>query len=80
VCGDVVLGGVLGVLSGVGMVAMRQVGVVGGGFMVAIEVLLGGFVVVARSVLVMLRCLSVMVRCFVGHRKFLSLFGCALST
>jgi hypothetical protein len=68
----VVLGGLFGVLLGVDVVSVRQVGVVSGGFVVAVLVMLGGFVVMARSVLVVLRCLLVMLGCFVGHEEFLS--------
>jgi hypothetical protein len=64
---EVMLGGVLGVLRGVKMVSVSQMGVVSGGFVVAVEVMLGGFVVMACSVLVMLRCLGVMVGCLAGH-------------
>lgn len=61
---EVMLGGVLGVLRGVKMVGVGQVGVMRGGFVVAVGVMLGGCMVMACSVLVMLRCLGVMVRCF----------------
>jgi hypothetical protein len=63
--GEVVLGGVLCMFRGMDLVAVREVGVVRGDFVIAIEVLLSGFVVVACSVLVMLRCLGVMMGCFV---------------
>jgi hypothetical protein len=62
---DVVLGGVLGMVGCVNMMAMSQVGMVSGFLVVALGVGRGGMVVVARSVLVMLRCLLVMMRCFV---------------
>jgi hypothetical protein len=39
---------------------------------VAFLMMLGGFVVMARSVLGMFRCLGVVVRCFFRHREFLS--------
>lgn len=64
---EVVFGGVLGVLRGVKMVGVGKVSVVGGGFVVAVGVMLGGFMVMACSVLVMLRCLSVMMGCLAGH-------------
>jgi hypothetical protein len=54
------LGGVFGVLRRVQMVSVCQVRVVSGCFVVAFKVMLGGFVVMARSVLVMFRCLGVM--------------------
>jgi hypothetical protein len=62
---DVVLGSVFGVLGGMGVVAVRQMGVVRRCFMIAGEVMLGCFMVMARSVLVMFRCLGVMLSCFV---------------
>jgi hypothetical protein len=40
------------------------VGVVRGRFVVAFQMMLCGFVVMARSVLVMFRCLGVVVCCF----------------
>ena len=67
---DVMLGGVLGVLEGVEVVAVGEVRMVGGRLVFAIQVMLGGFAVMTRSVLVMFRCLTVMMSCFVGHRKF----------
>jgi hypothetical protein len=65
----VMLGGVFGMLGGVDVMAVSQMGVVSGRFVVSLQMALGGFAVVTRSVLVMLRCLSVMMGCFVGHRK-----------
>jgi hypothetical protein len=64
---DVVLGCVLGVLCRVRVMAVGQVRVVRGGFMVAAGVMLGGFVVVTGSVLVMIRCLGVMMSGLLGH-------------
>jgi hypothetical protein len=61
---NVILGGFLGVLGGLNVVTVSQVCMVGGGFMVAILVMLGGFVVMARSVLVMFRCLDVVLCCY----------------
>ena len=61
---NVMLGGFLGVLRRLNVVTVRQVSMVGGRFMVAILVMLGGFVVMARSVLVMFRCLRVVFCCF----------------
>jgi hypothetical protein len=66
-------GGVLGVLHGMEMVGMGHVRVVRGGLVVAVEMLLGGFPVMACSVLVMLRCLGVMMGCLTGHGRLLSL-------
>jgi hypothetical protein len=54
----------LGVFGGVDGVTMSQVSMVGGRFVVAFLMMRGGFGVMARSVLVMLRCLGVMVGCF----------------
>jgi hypothetical protein len=45
-------------------VAVGQLGVVGGRFVIATLMMLCGFVVVARSVLVVFRCLGVMMCCF----------------
>jgi len=55
---------VLGMLSGIHMVTVRQVCVVCGLFMVARLMVRGGLIVVTRSVLVVFRCLLVVVRCF----------------
>jgi hypothetical protein len=65
VCLDMMLGGMLGVFGGMNVMAVSQVGVVSGRFMVAFLVMTGGFVVVTRSVLMMLRCLLVVLSCFV---------------
>ncbi len=59
------LGSVLGVFRGMNVVAVSQVRVVGGCLVVAVKMVSGGFVVVARSVLMMFRCLGVMMCCFV---------------
>jgi hypothetical protein len=67
----VVLGGFFGVALGLDVMAVRQVRVVSSDFVVAVLVMLGGFVVVACSVLVVLRCLLVVLGCFVGHEEFL---------
>jgi len=64
---EVVLGGVLGMLRGVKLVSVGQMRVVSGCFVVAVEMMPGGFVVVARSVLVVLRCLGMMMGCLAGH-------------
>ena len=60
----VLLGGFFGVILGLNVVAVRQVGVVSGGFVIAVFMMLGGFMVMARSVLVVLRCLLVVFHCF----------------
>jgi hypothetical protein len=64
---DVVLGGVLGVLSRMAGVAVSQVRVVSGLLVAAFLVMLGGCVVMASSVLVVFRCLGVVLGCFVRH-------------
>jgi hypothetical protein len=64
---DVVLGSVFCVLLGVDVVAMGEVSMVGGRFVISVEVMFRGFAVMARSVLVVLRCLGVMPSCFVRH-------------
>jgi hypothetical protein len=66
-------GSVLGVFCGVKMVCVRYVCVVSGCGVVAVEVLLGGFAVMACSVFVMIRCLGVMMGCLAGHGSLLSL-------
>jgi hypothetical protein len=60
----VLLGGVLPMLGGVGLVGVRQVCVMSSFFMVAVLVMFGGLVVVARGMLMMFSCLFVMMRCF----------------
>ncbi len=62
---DVVLRRLLGVLGGVDMMRMRQMGVVSGFLVMALGMRCRGCVVVARSVLVVLRCLGVMFSCLV---------------
>ena len=64
VCLHVLLRRVLRVLGGKNMVPVCQVRVVGSFLMVASCVMLGCFVVVARRVLKMFRCLRVVMRCF----------------
>lgn len=58
-----------GVLDGVEMVSMGYVRVVCSCFVFAVEMMLGGFVVMVCSVLEILRCLGVMMGCLVGHGK-----------
>ena len=64
-CLNVILGSVLGMLDGMNVMAMSQMRVMGSGFVVAVQVMLGGFMVMTRSVLMMFRCLRVMMGCFV---------------
>ena len=59
----------LGVLGRMRVMPVRQVGVVGGLLVIALGMRCRGCVVVARSVLVVLRCLRVMFRCFLRHSK-----------
>ena len=56
-----------GMFGRVRVVAVREMRVVGGGFVIAVGMVPGGFAVVAGSVLVMFRCVGVMFGCFVGH-------------
>jgi hypothetical protein len=64
---NVALGRVFSVFGGMNVVPMRQVCMVGSLFMVSRFVMRGGFMVMARSVFVMLGCLLVMMNCFVRH-------------
>jgi hypothetical protein len=64
---NVVLGCVCRVLAGMGVVGVRKVRVVGGLLVVALRVVLGGCMVVACSVFVMIRCLGVVLSCLVRH-------------
>jgi len=66
---NVLLRRVLRMLGGMDRVTVRQMRVVCGFFVVAFGVCRSGFVMVARSVFVMLRCLGVMLGCFVRHLK-----------
>ena len=75
---NVVLGCLLSMLRGVNVVAMGEVRVMRGSFMVPFGVMAGGFAVVARSVLVVLRCLVVMMCSFVRHANS-SPFHCVLA-
>jgi hypothetical protein len=61
------LGRVFRVLGGMGVVSVCHVSVVGGLFVIALGVRRGGMVMVARSVLVVFRCLRVVFGCFVRH-------------
>jgi hypothetical protein len=61
---NVVLYGVLRVIGGVNVVAVRQMRMVGCFFMITRFVMCSGFLVVARSVFQMLRCLLVVMSCF----------------
>lgn len=76
----VVLGRMLSMFCGMDVMTVRQVRVVGSSYVVTALVMPGGFVVMTRSVLMVFRCLLVMMRCFLGHRDFLSLLCCARCT
>jgi hypothetical protein len=69
VCLQMFLCGVLRVLGGMKMVRVRRVCMVGGFLMAASFVMLGGFVVMVCSLLMMFGCQLVMVGCFLGHVK-----------
>lgn len=69
---DVVLGRMLGMLGGMEVMTMRGMRVVGGLFVVARGVMLCGFAVMARSMLVVLRCLMVVICGFLRHGEILS--------
>lgn len=56
-------GRMLRVIAGVGAVRMRQVRMVGCRLVVPGRVMVGGFVVVVCSLLMMVGCLPVMMRC-----------------
>ena len=74
----VVFCGMLGVLDGMHVVAMGKMCVVGRRLVIAFVVMPSGFTVVARSVLVVLRCLVVMMCSFVRHANS-SPFHCVLA-
>lgn len=61
---NVVLGGMFRMLGGMDMVAVGKMSMMGSDFVVTRKVMLCGFVVMARSVFVMFRCLGVMLCCF----------------
>ena len=63
-CFDVFLCSILGVLGSAGVVAVRQMCVVGCFLVLVGFVVFCGFVVVARSVFMMFGCLRVMMGCF----------------
>ena len=61
---DVLLGSMLRMVCGMKVVGVCQVRVMGGFLVMTRFVMLGGLVVVTRSVLMMFRCLRVMMGCF----------------
>jgi hypothetical protein len=64
---NVVFHSLLRMLGGMNVVAMRQVRVVSGLGVVTVGVVLGGLMVMARSVFMVLGCLRVVMSCFVRH-------------
>jgi len=73
VFGGVVFGGLFGVVFGLHMMAVRQVGMVAGLFVIAGLVVLRRRTMVLGGVLMMLRCIAVMFSCCVRHGN--PLFG-----
>ncbi len=69
---QVMLGGMLGVLCCVQLVGVSQVCMVRCCLVVALQVMLGRFMVMVCGMLVMLRCLSMMMGCLAGHGGLLS--------
>lgn len=63
----VVFGGLAGMMCRVQSMPMRDMGMVGGFFVISILVVCGSFAVVSRSVLVMFSSFSVVFGSFVGH-------------
>jgi len=63
-CLHVLFGRALGMLGGVNVVAMRQMRVVSGGFVIARLVMLGSFEVVVSGLLMVFGCLLVMIDSF----------------
>jgi hypothetical protein len=61
------LAGLFGMVFGVGMVAMRNVGMVAGLFMISGGVMLGGGAMMFRRMLVMLGCFQVVLFTFFRH-------------
>jgi hypothetical protein len=61
------LGGLFGVMLGLNVMAMRQVGVMAGLFVFARFVVLGGVLVVFGSMFVVLRCVAMMFGDFFRH-------------
>lgn len=61
---DVFFCSVRSVFLGVNAVSMRQMRMVSGFLVMTIFVMPGGFAMVTRCVVMMLSCLSVMMRCF----------------
>jgi hypothetical protein len=67
--GGVLLRGFSGVVLGLNMVAMRQMGMVGGLFVIAIFVVLSGVQVMFRGVFMVLRGVAVMIGVFLRHGR-----------
>jgi hypothetical protein len=64
---DVVLSRLLRVFGRLTVMSVSHMSMVGGCFVVFFHVMLCGFVVMARSVLMVFRCLGVMMGCFLRH-------------
>jgi hypothetical protein len=62
---NVMLGRLFRMLAGLNVVPVGQMCMVGGRFMISVGVVFRGFAVMARSVFMMIRCLVVMMGCFV---------------
>jgi hypothetical protein len=67
--GGMVLRGFSGVVLGLNMMAMRQMGVVGGLLVIALFVVLGGVLVMLRGVFVVLRGVAMMIGVFLRHGR-----------
>ena len=65
--GGVMLRGFFGVMFGLDMMAMRQMGMVGGLLVIALFVMLSGVFVVLRSVFMVLRGVAMMIGVFLRH-------------
>ena len=64
VCFDVLLGSMLSMIGGMDVMGMRQMRMMGRFLVIARLVVPGSFVVMTRSVLMVLSCLFVMMGCF----------------
>jgi hypothetical protein len=74
VCGGVTLGGLGGVVLGLRVMAMRQMGMVSRLFVIALFVVLGGSQMVLGGLLMVLRGVAMMIGLFLRHGKS-SLWG-----
>lgn len=69
---DMVFGSLFGMFQRARVMAVSQMSVVARSLVETLIMMTGGFAMMTRSVLVVLRCLPVMVRCFFRHGAFLS--------